>query len=160
MLSRKIASDYLNKSIPGSFSGLPAFAEGYNYKDKQKVRDILWGVEAYSLHKRQRKPKTRRTLIFYPHQTYVIDPLQLSQEDAKRERFSFVLVCLDGFSRYLWAEVCKEKAGKTVLDALKKIFKESGVSFIFFSFSVHESSRDSLYLAYSRLYSLRFWERG
>jgi len=94
---RKIASDYLNKNVAGSFGGLRAFTESSGVRDKKKIRDVLAGVEAYSLNRPTRKPKTRSTLIFFPYMTYVVDLLQLSQKEAKRERFSFILICLDGF---------------------------------------------------------------
>jgi hypothetical protein len=93
MSKRVITKNYLDKKRSGAFSGAPAFMKTAGYKDPKKIREILSGIEAYSVHRPVRKrPRTRPTITFYPHQSYTMDLLLLSNDDAKREKFGYILL--------------------------------------------------------------------
>ena len=70
---------YLDPKFPGSYSGAYKFyQEVKNIHPKvtlKKVNEFLKSQDAYTLHKRTRKPKFRRTLVFKPRDLWQIDLL-------------------------------------------------------------------------------------
>ena len=87
---------YLDSKFPGSYSGAYKFyQEVKNIHPKvtlKKVNEFLKSQDAYTLHKRTRKPKFRRTLVFKPRDLWQIDLLDMQKyskenEEAKEEYF-------------------------------------------------------------------------
>jgi len=90
---RSIRKKYLDKGLPGSFSGLPAFVKTNKYSDESRVRRILSGIDAFTLHRTvKKKIKTRPTLTFYPLMSLGVDLMEMSKATKQREKFGFVLL--------------------------------------------------------------------
>jgi len=148
---RVVRKKYLDKNLPGSFSGLPAFAKTNKYDNEHTIRRILSGIDAYTLHRSvRRKYKTRPTLVFYPYDSFAVDLMEMSRAVKEREKFGFCLLAIDMFSRYwsivpsshpttmsttdlficryLFYHICKRKTAEEILVGLKAVFKQAGVS--------------------------------
>ena len=113
---------YLDPKFPGSYSGAYKFyQEVKNIHPKvtlKKVNEFLKSQDAYTLHKRTRKPKFRRTLVFKPRDLWQIDLLDLQKYSKENDGYRYICVIIDCFSRYVWVKPLKNKTGKATVKAL------------------------------------------
>lgn len=89
------------------------------------VTRILETFEAHTTHRPRRKQKTRRYISSGLNDYFQIDLMVLNPTMARLNRGGFLLLCLDAFSRRLFARVLKSKRGKDVAEALHSIIKEN-----------------------------------
>ena len=113
---------YLDPKFPGSYSGAyNFFQEVKNIHPKvtlKKVNEFLKSQDAYTLHKRTRKPKFRRTLVFKPRDLWQIDLLDMQKYSKENDGYRYICVIIDCFSRYVWVKPLKNKTGKATVKAL------------------------------------------
>ena len=113
---------YLDPKFPGSYSGAYKFyQEVKNIHPKvtlKKVNEFLKSQDAYTLHKRTRKPKFRRTLVFKPSDLWQIDLLDMQKYSKENDGYRYICVIIDCFSRYVWVKPLKNKTGKATVKAL------------------------------------------
>ena len=113
---------YLDPKFPGSYSGAYKFyQEVKNIHPKvtlKKVNEFLKSQDAYTLHKRTRKPKFRRTLVFKPKDLWQIDLLDMQKYSKENDGYRYICVIIDCFSRYVWVKPLKNKTGKATVKAL------------------------------------------
>ena len=113
---------YLDPKFPGSYSGAYKFyQEVKNIHPKvtlKKVNEFLKSQDAYTLHKRTRKPKFRRTLVFKPRDLWQIDLLDMQKYSNENDGYRYICVIIDCFSRYVWVKPLKNKTGKATVKAL------------------------------------------
>ena len=113
---------YLDPKFPGSYSGANKFyQEVKNIHPKvtlKKVNEFLKSQDAYTLHKRTRKPKFRRTLVFKPRDLWQIDLLDMQKYSKENDGYRYICVIIDCFSRYVWVKPLKNKTGKATVKAL------------------------------------------
>ena len=113
---------YLDPKFPGSYSGAYKFyQEVKNIHPKvtlKKVNEFLKSQDAYKLHKRTRKPKFRRTLVFKPRDLWQIDLLDMQKYSKENDGYRYICVIIDCFSRYVWVKPLKNKTGKATVKAL------------------------------------------
>ena len=87
---------YSNVNFPGSFSGLNNFyREVKNIYPKttlKQINEFLKTQDAYTLHKRTRKPKYRRTLVFKPRDLWQIDLLDMQKYSAENNGYRYIYV--------------------------------------------------------------------
>ena len=113
---------YLDPKFPGSYSGAyKLYQEVKNIHPKvtlKKVNEFLKSQDAYTLHKRTRKPKFRRTLVFKPRDLWQIDLLDMQKYSKENDGYRYICVIIDCFSRYVWVKPLKNKTGKATVKAL------------------------------------------
>ena len=113
---------YLDPKFPGSYSGAYKFyQEVKNIHPKvtlKKVNEFLKSQDAYTLHKRTRKSKFRRTLVFKPRDLWQIDLLDMQKYSKENDEYRYICVIIDCFSRYVWVKPLKNKTGKATVKAL------------------------------------------
>ena len=113
---------YLDPKFPGSYSGAYKFyQEVKNIHPKvtlKKVNEFLKSQDAYTLHKRTRKPKFRRTLVFKPRDLWQIDLLDMQKYSKENDGYRYICVIINCFSRYVWVKPLKNKTGKATVKAL------------------------------------------
>ena len=61
-------------------------------------------------------------LVSEPYEQYDADIADLSSLAGENDKYRYILVVIDIFSRYLWLEPLRTKTGKEVLNAFKSIF--------------------------------------
>jgi transposase InsO family protein len=105
----------------------PASLGGVN-RLQQATRDIetkkwLASQRVYSLHKPiRRKFPTRRTRTSHFAAQYQADLNDMIAYSSVNKGFQYILTVVDVFSRYAWAQPLKQKTGKNLVAAFKKIF--------------------------------------
>ena len=75
-------------------------------------------MRIYTLHKRTRKPKFRRTFVFKPRDLWQIDLLDMQKYSKENDGYRYICVIIDCFSRYVWVKPLKNKTGKATVKAL------------------------------------------
>ena len=109
---------YLNPASVGSFGGVNRLRE----QTRENPAEWLRAQNVYSLYKPVRRRFRRRKYIVSG-----VDSLwQADLADVQSIRrwnggHGYILVVIDVFSKYVWAEPVKTKDAKTVLDAFKKV---------------------------------------
>ena len=116
-MNEKINELYCNPQFPASLSSLQKF-----YREAKKgvkdlsYRDIVaWSKqsETYSMHKSARK-NFRRERIYTNSIDYLweIDLVDVSRLKEYNDGYTFLLVSIDTFSKYVWIQLLKKKSGK------------------------------------------------
>lgn len=93
--------------------------------NSQHVKEFLSQQDVYTLHKpvRRKYPvnKTRSAGIGVDFQ---LDLADLNKIKSKNDNYSYILVCIDVFSRYLRAAPAKTKSAKHIAQAFEHILKK------------------------------------
>jgi len=132
-MSDKIAlikSVYTKVSDPAAFSTPRRTWETVKRLDStitlKQVEDVLRGLDAYTLHRPvKRVIKSRRYLSSGLNKYFQIDLMVLNASSARTNRKGYVLICVDAFSRKLFALPLKTKTGVEVAAALETIVREN-----------------------------------
>ena len=128
-MNEKINEVYFNPKFPASLSSLQKF-----YREAKKVirdltyRDIVaWSKqsETYSMHKSARK-NFRRERIYTNSIDYLweIDLVDVSRLKEYNDGYTFLLICIDTFSKYVWIRPLKKKTGKATVEAFMNIVSD------------------------------------
>ena len=100
---------------------------------KKKLPDIskkyvdLWFRKQLSptLHKPVRyKFKRNKTIVMNIGDQYQSDLCDVANISKDNDGFTFLLTCIDCFSRYVWVKPVKNKSGKEITKVLESIFRE------------------------------------
>ena len=128
-MNEKINELYFIPKFPASFSSLQKF-----YREAKKVikdvtyRDIVaWSKqsETYKMHKIARK-NFHRERIYTNSSDYLwkIDLVDVSRLKEDNDGYTFLLVCIDTFSKYVWIRPLKKKTGKATVEAFTDIVSD------------------------------------
>ena len=125
MEEEQLKDIYYDPSHPASFAGPRKLynavkSEGISL---QQVRDFLKKQDTYTLHHSVRR-KVRRNKVFVPridHQ-WDADLMDMQQISSYNEGYTYVLLAIDIFSRFIWTVPLKTKQGSEVKKAFDIIF--------------------------------------
>lgn len=128
-MNKRITQLYNDPATPGSLGGL-----GKMFKEFKKfIPDLTmkrlkeWTKThvGYSLHRPSRKSFLRERIltgtIDYLWEADLVDMSQLKEEN---DGVTFLLVCIDTFSKYLWVRTLKRKTGTEIIKAFESIINE------------------------------------
>ena len=129
-MNEKISKLYYDPIFPVSLSSLGKF-----YKEARKVIKNLtkqdlkkWSLKSntYTIHKSARK-KFRRERIYTSRIDYLweIDLVDVSRLKEFNDGYTFLLVCIDTFTKYVWIRALKKKTGKETTNAFLNILSDS-----------------------------------
>lgn len=121
---------YSNPSNPAGFRGPYEILREIK-KSKHKnliklkdIKDFLASKDSYTLHTKVVKKFPRRQIYAGGiSQIYEADLMDI--KNTKNTPFTFILVVIDIFTKYVFAKPIKNKTGQEVTKALKDIFKKS-----------------------------------
>lgn len=124
-----IAKTYYNLSKGSAFFGPKKIHEFLKKKNSKhapsiyKIRKWLERNDNYTLQKPvRRKFRRGRVLVSEPYEQYDADLAELSSLADENDKYRYILVVIDIFTRYVWLEPLRTKRGKDVLNAFKAIF--------------------------------------
>ena len=129
-MNEKISELYFNPEFPASLSSLWKF-----YKEAKKViknltrQDVKkWSKQSntYTIHKSARK-KFNRERIYTSRIDYLweIDLVDVSRLKEYNDGYTFLLICIDTFSKYVWIRSLKKKTGKEATAAFGDILADA-----------------------------------
>ena len=102
---------YKDLSRPGAFTN--------------KIKLYLKRNQTHSLHRPKRKIFLRRKIVtHYPGHIVQSDLIDMQKFSANNSGYSYILVVVDCFSKYLWCLPMKSKNGKETAESLRIIFSK------------------------------------
>jgi transposase InsO family protein len=115
---------YYEASEPGSYGGVRALAR-YSGMPVKTVKGWLETQDPYTLHKPVvKKFPRRKTFSKGIDDLFQADLADMRNLASSNDGNSYILTCIDVFSRYAFAVPVKDKRGSTVAAAFEKIFAE------------------------------------
>ena len=111
---------------PASFSSASKLRKHYFKKTTLRhVEDALQSVDAYTKHKpyKRRFPR-RKTQTWGIDKQLQLDLIEMLPFKKYNKGYSYIMVAIDVFYRYAFAEAIKSKQGKDVTEAFKSMIKE------------------------------------
>lgn len=123
-----LRSIYYDPKHPGAFSSAYNLYRYAKEIDKSitlsEVKTWLKGELTYTLHKQARKNFARNPIIVSRiDEQWEADIVDMQEFRYKNRGYKYILTIIDCFSKYAFAVPLKNKSGKTVAEALEKIFK-------------------------------------
>ena len=90
-----------------------------------KIKIYLRRNQTHSLHRPKRKKFLRRKLVtHFPGHIVQSDLIDMQKFSTSNSGYSFILVVIDCFSKYLWCLPMKSKSGKETAKSLRIIFSK------------------------------------
>lgn len=121
-----ILKKYTNPEHPGAFSGLTGFKKNNKEIKNKIIRNTLLKSNAYTLHKPKRLNYKRCRVIFAGiDDQWQVDLVDVRAIKGSNHGKSFILTCIDVFSKYAWAIPLKDKEAKTCKQAFEQILNTS-----------------------------------
>ena len=121
---------YYDSSKPASFSGPDKLYE-YIQRDgkydisKYKIRKWLQRQEPYSLQRPMRKTFPRNQIFVTGiDDQWSADLMDMMKFKQYNDGYSYILMVIDLFSKYLWMRPLKTKTGESIKSALANILRE------------------------------------
>ena len=124
----KLHRVYYDINSPGSFGGVKRLQSATKSK-RPDVKKWLSEQDTYTLHKpvRLRFPR-RRTIVYGPKEQFQCDLIDMQKFKKDNNGNSYILTCIDVFSKMGYARAIKNKTSTSVIPAFESIFKVSGLS--------------------------------
>ena len=124
-----LAKIYYDPVNAGSFSGPEKLYRyvreaGKYVLSKYKIRKWLQRQEAYSLQRVRRRFKRNKVITLGIDDQWDVDLMDMSKFSKENSGFSFSLVVIDIFSKFLWMRPLKDKKGQSVTAAFQDILQE------------------------------------
>lgn len=116
---------YYDAKNPGSYGGVARLSKASNISPKTTKRWLM-SQDTYTLHKPLRfKFRRRKVLAYGIGELMQCDLIDLSNLSRYNDGMKYILTAIDVFSKYAYAIPLKNKSAKTVLEAFKKLFKQT-----------------------------------
>lgn len=121
-LIKKLEKIYTDVKHPAGFGSAQKLAAAAKVS-LEAAKKYLRGVDAHTLHRERRKNFQRnRYVIPGIRHLFEADLCDMQHLKAHNKGFTFLLNCIDCYSKFLWCVPLKNKKATTVLDAFKIIF--------------------------------------
>lgn len=132
-MNKEFADVYYDALNPGSFATVEKLRQQVREKFGKPIRKTdlkKWtsGEYTYTIHKKVvRKFKRRKTISKGIGHQFQADLIQFDMLSRQNSNFNFILICIDVFTRKVYAEPIKRKTGVLVAEAMDKIFTKSKI---------------------------------
>ena len=117
---------------PASFTSASKLRKHYFKKTALRhVEDTLQSVDAYTKHNpyKRRFPR-RKTQTWGIDKQWQLDLVEILSLKKYKKGYSYIMVAIDVFSRFAFAEAIKSKQGKDVTEAFKPMIKDRAPLYI------------------------------
>lgn len=124
-----LKKNYFDPKHPIAFAGVEKiyrwFKENGYKLSRTKIKNWLLKQEDYAIHQQPRRQFQRRRVIS-PYPGYMIDAdlADYTSYWKSNDGFKYVLLCIDVFSRYVWAKALRNKTSKEMVSAFDELNKE------------------------------------
>jgi len=114
---------YYNPKFSGSFSGAQTFANERKVSKVEATNELNKLKEYYLYRPAKKSFKRRPIVVHFPFFQIAFDLMDLQKYKQENNGCRYILVVIDCFSRFLYAEPLKNKTAEQVIIAFRKIFK-------------------------------------
>ena len=119
-----IKESYIDPSHETAFGGINRLVKFHKIKQRNAEK-VLSEIDSYTLHREYKKPKKRNPYyIYFRRQQVQCDLIDMRQLAKFNSNYSYLIVCIDGFSRKIWVEPLKTKSAKDVLKAMRTMIRD------------------------------------
>ena len=123
---------YYNIKNPSAYSSaVPIYRAAKKEIPNIKLRDVKQWLRKQltaTLHKPVRVNFLRnKTIVKGIDDQWQIDLCDMKSKSQWNDNFTFILTCIDCFSRYAWAAAMKNKSGAETVRVLRQIFKSGRI---------------------------------
>lgn len=120
----KLKEIYYNLSDPDSYAPPDRLQRRTGFSRKL-VDTFVQDQDSYTLHRfAKRRIRRNHIIVSKLDQQWQADLSDMV--DLQHGGFRYLLVCIDIYSRFVFAEPLRDKKGQTIVDALTRIFNRSG----------------------------------
>ena len=120
---------FYNPRSPGSFTSSPKLYEVIKREGRYHIKDWANGQDILTLHKtpRQKQPVYRRVVAPGMNHLWDTDLLVLvgKRFSSVNRGHSYILITVDVFSLFCYAEAVKTKGAKDMTEAFRKLLSEA-----------------------------------
>lgn len=121
-----LRNNYTTPGHPIAFGGIGAIQSYYRgILDEKKIREILSGIENYTLHREFHAGQRNTTFSHFKRYQFQMDLVDIQSLADTNDGAKYLLTCIDTFTRKAFVRVLTAKDGRTVLDAFKSILREA-----------------------------------
>ena len=120
---------YFDPKHEASFCGVDKLhkfvkSDGVYKLSRKQIKEWLMGVDTYTLHKPIKRsfPKSR-VLVTSMDEQWQMDLVDVSSLARHNAGYRYILTAIDVLSKHAWVVPLKNKTGKTLVKAIKTIFK-------------------------------------
>jgi hypothetical protein len=124
--NRTLLENYVTPNLPGSFAGFESFFRSLKERgvvvqeDKRRVKEWMKGYSTYTKHRYAR----RRFPINGIDDIWQMDLVDMCCYSRNNNGHNWILVCIDGFSKFVWIKLLKTKAANPVAAASREIISD------------------------------------
>jgi transposase InsO family protein len=124
MGKNKLSKHYYDTKQPEAYGGVAGFHRSTKVTSR-KIKDWLSHQEVYTLHKPVCWRFQRRLTIIggIDHQ-FQADLIDMRTLRKYNDGISYLVTCIDVFSKFAWALPIKTKTGKALVEVVGKIFAQ------------------------------------
>lgn len=123
----KLETRYANARNPIGFSGKNIISRYSKRSNKEKLRKNLTRIPTYVLHREAKRPRVYNPFILYePRLLLQADLVDMVSRSKFNKGMNYILVVVDAFTRFCWAQPASDKSGEVILELFKKIYKKAG----------------------------------
>ena len=116
---------YYKINNPGSYGGVESLSRVSPGIKKKAIQKWLEGQDTYTIHKPvKRKFRRRKVVTGGRNHQFQADLVDLQKLKRWNNKTTFLLTCIDVFSKYAHVIPLKDKTGRTIVQAFKKIFSQ------------------------------------
>lgn len=120
-----ILNRYITPGDPAAFAGRSKLGKLFKLSPDDVNKQLLSYNYAYQKHRSTKKPRFFNPYFsIHPRQEIHCDLLELRDLSRFNDGVNYILVCIDIFSRKVWAEPLKSKNALPVTEAMKKILNQ------------------------------------
>ena len=128
-MNEAIDKMYFNPKFPASYTSLnKLYVEAKKKIPKLKREDLeKWSTQSatYTIHKSARKRFPReRIYTRYIDYLWEIDLVNVARLKEFNDNYTYLLVCVDTFSKYAWIRPLLRKTSNETTSAIKSILRE------------------------------------
>lgn len=125
MMNKMLKDVYYNVKRPGSYGGVDSLSRVSRDVKKNTIKKWLEGEDTYTIHKPiKRKFRRRKVITGGINHQFQADLVDLQNIKKGNNKTNYLLTCIDVFSKYAYVIPLKDKTGKSITIAFKKIFKQ------------------------------------
>lgn len=123
----KLEARYATPQHKIGFSGINAIERHLPRISRSRLKAKLSRVPTYVYHREAKKPKVYNPFMLYrPRILLQGDLIDLVSRSKYNQGVKYILVVVDAFTRYCWAETLLDKSAEVVLAAFKRILRKTG----------------------------------
>lgn len=123
---KHLKENYKKAGHPIAFSGINNIYQYYNGKlPISKIRQILSGIESYTLHKEFHKDERNPSHTNFKRYQFQMDLVDIRHLAENNDGINYLFNVIDTFTRYAFVRPLKNKTAPVVLKAFKSILNEA-----------------------------------